>query len=446
MKILLISANRQTSPYPVYPLGLDYVAGAIDARHQTRLCDLLVATRDELGVILEEFIPDVIGVSCRNIDNTDYSAPLSFWMAYKELVTWLRQRSSAVIVLGGCGFTMMPEAFLRETGADFGIAGEGERFALLLDALAAGHDPATCAGVILPGKKAVLPPPWPGIKRRLMTAGDHGRYYLRNGGMLNLQTKRGCVFRCSYCSYPRIEGGKHRLFDPADVASEAKRLAAAGAKYLLFTDSAFNSDIDHSLAVARALQREELAIPWGAFFAPLPLPTGYFSTMRAAGCKHIEFGSESLSDAMLRSYRKPFSAADVFSAHEQAMEAGLRVAHYFLFGGVGESRQTVAETLDNLEKLRQTVFFLFTGVRVYPGAALYDQAILDGQVTAGDNLAEPLFYRPEAISLEEIMALVGQRAAGKSNWLAGSGSSQDEITARLYARGLTGPLWEFLLQ
>lgn len=474
MKILLISANRQISPYPVYPLGLDYVAGAIADKHQVRIFDLLAASRDELGSLIADFVPDVIGVSCRNIDNTDYTAPMSFWTEYKELVAWLRARatqpqatqSRAVIVLGGCGFTMMPEVFLRETGADFGVVGEGERFALLLDALVAGRDPAACEGVIAPGKELAPPPPWLGMtRRRFMPHDGQRQYYLNHGGMLNLQTKRGCAFRCSYCSYPRIEGGRHRLFDPAAVASEAKRLETAGAKYLFFTDSAFNSDIVHSLAVAQALCQEKLSIPWGAFFAPLHLPAGYFAAMRAAGCRHIEFGSESLSDTMLLSYRKPFSTADVFVAHEQALAAGLRVAHYFLFGGVGESRQTLVETLDNLKKLQRTVFFLFTGVRVYPGTALYDAAVAANQVTAGDSLPEPVFYQPETIGLEEIAAFVRERAAGKSNWLSGSGSGaggstgsfagdsaggsgdlQEEITAKLYARGFTGPLWEFLIQ
>ena len=32
MKVLLISANTLKEPYPVYPLGLDYVAGAIAER------------------------------------------------------------------------------------------------------------------------------------------------------------------------------------------------------------------------------------------------------------------------------------------------------------------------------------------------------------------------------------------------------------------------------
>jgi radical SAM superfamily enzyme YgiQ (UPF0313 family) len=447
MNILLIAANRLTLPYPVYPLGLDYVAGAIADNHQVRICDLLIATEEELARIIEEFSPQVIGISCRNIDNTDYSGPVSFLADYKELVACLRRRTRAIIVLGGCGFTIMPEAFLEATGADFGIIGEGERFALFLDAFAAGSDPSLCEGVIAPKQKAILPAPWPGQPRRLFPADDgHHHYYLRHGGMLNLQSKRGCAFRCSYCSYPRIEGGRHRLFEPAAVAREAKSLQAAGAKYLFFTDSAFNSDIAHSLAVARALQNEKLSIPWGAFFAPLSLPADYFATMRAAGCKHVEFGSESLSDSMLKSYRKPFTAADVFTAHRQAREAGLRVAHYFLFGGLGESRQTLYETLDNLEKLKTTVFFLFTGIRLYPGTDLYEDAVMAGQITACDNLAEPVFYQPEAISLAEIGVLIGERAAGKVNWLFGSGAAQDEITAKLYERGFNGPLWEFLVK
>ena len=40
MKVLLISANTLTEPYPVYPLGLDYVAAAIADRHEVRIADM----------------------------------------------------------------------------------------------------------------------------------------------------------------------------------------------------------------------------------------------------------------------------------------------------------------------------------------------------------------------------------------------------------------------
>ena len=72
MKVLLISANILRIPYPVYPLGLDYVAGSLDSRYQTKIADLNdFASPDELETLIREFSPDFVGVSIRNIDNTD---------------------------------------------------------------------------------------------------------------------------------------------------------------------------------------------------------------------------------------------------------------------------------------------------------------------------------------------------------------------------------------
>jgi len=51
--------------------------------------------------------------------------------------------------------------------------------------------------------------------------------------MLNLQTKRGCPFKCVYCTYPAIEGDRFRFYAPRGSSREtAKTLQEAGAKYL----------------------------------------------------------------------------------------------------------------------------------------------------------------------------------------------------------------------
>lgn len=447
VRILLLSPNTLTAPYPVYPLGLDYVAGSLSPAHQVRVADLQVVDRSALGVLLDEFVPEVIGIACRNIDNTDATDPLFLLHGYRELVTWLRQRSSAVLVCGGCGFTIMPERIFAFLGVDYGIVGEGERFGLLVDALAHSRNPADIPGVLIAGN-AATPPPWPGeLTRRLPVQDEQTGYYVRNGGMLNLQTKRGCSFRCLYCPYPRIEGGTHRLVEPEEVARIALGLQAAGARYLFITDSAFNSDIGHSLAVARALRDHGLSIPWGAFFAPINLPTGYFEAMAAAGCRHVEFGTESLADSMLRAYRKPFRPADVLVAHRQARAAGLHVAHYFLLGGPGESAATVAESLVHIEQLDKAAFFFFIGIRIYPGTGLYDQALAEGQIDRDTDLLQPVFYRPDAIDREAIQALVTDRAAGRKNWVVGSGGPVIATTVQtLHQRGFIGPLWEYLVR
>lgn len=446
MRVLLISPNTLTVPYPVYPLGLDYVAGSIGPEHELARFDLNCASLDELARLIAEFAPEVIGLACRNIDNTEAGAPKYFLEQLHELVLWLRARCQAVIVCGGSGFTIMPEAVLAALEADFGIIGEGERFGLLVEALARGDDPAALPGVLRPNGPVRIPPPWPGLRQRRMAPLPQVAFYAQqHGGMLNLQTKRGCSFRCVYCPYPHIEGRSHRLIPPESVAQTALELEAAGARYIFITDSAFNSHPGHSRAVARAFRASGLRIPWGAFFAPLAPESGYFALMAEAGCKHVEFGTESMSGAILRNYRKPFQPADVFAAHRAARAAGLHVAHYFLLGGPGENAATVQESLTAIEELTGAAFFFFIGIRIYPGTEICEMAIQRGQITADTDLRQPVFYKNSAITRDEMEALVVRQARGRLNWLVGAGVDQvAALVARMHAKGMVGPLWEYL--
>lgn len=125
MKVLLLSPNTLSEPYPVYPLGLDYVAGALDARHQLRRYDLNCGDLQGLARLLQDFAPELIGISCRNIDNTEAGSSRFFLDQYSQLVAWLRRHSSAILVCGGAGFTIMPEVVYAALAVDYGIIGEG---------------------------------------------------------------------------------------------------------------------------------------------------------------------------------------------------------------------------------------------------------------------------------------------------------------------------------
>ena len=121
-----------------------------------------------------------------------------------------------------------------------------------------------------------------------------------------------------------------------------------------------------------------------------------------AGLTHVEFGTESMCDTMLHNLQKPFVTADVFQAHQKALDAGLYIAHYFLLGGPGETPETLQETLSGVDQLDKAVFFFFCGIRIYPHTALYDTAVSEGQISASQNLLEPVFYRSPFISDIEI--------------------------------------------
>ncbi|MDA8142294.1 MAG: cobalamin-dependent protein, partial [Desulfobacteraceae bacterium] len=414
MKVLLISANTVVEPYPVYPLGLDYVAGAIADRHEVRCLDLNVQTDGAaLAGAIREFDPQIIGISLRNIDNTDARRPTEYMEHYQQLCRLVRQCTAVPIVLGGSGFTIFPKETMALLEADFGIVGEGEQLAALLLALETGRSPEGLPGVMVGTTAAQLSRPWAqAVARRFDPQADHLGFYLRQGGMLNLQSKRGCPFRCIYCSYPHIEGRVMRSEPVERIAAEAIQLQEAGARYLFITDSAFNADITHSLAVARAFKQYGLTIPWGAFFAPITVPADYFEAMAACGLKHVEFGTESLTDPVLEAYGKPFRRQQVKAAHQAAVGAGLHVAHYFLFGGPGETEQTLEESLSHIDKLEKTVLFLFCGMRIYPHTTLFEIALRLGQIVATQNLMAPIFYQPPDISLSKIAEQLDAHAQG----------------------------------
>jgi radical SAM superfamily enzyme YgiQ (UPF0313 family) len=271
-------------------------------------------------------------------------------------------------------------------------------------------------------------------------------WYLARGGILGLQTQRGCPFHCVYCSYPTLEGSASRAF-ARPAAERARRLVEAGARHLTVTDSVFNARPGHALAVADAFREASIGVPWGAFLAPTAPPPGFFERLAASGFTHAEFGTESLSDAMLPRIGKSFRRSHAVAAHRAARAAGIHVAHFLLFGGPGESAETVEETLEAASALEGAAFFVFCGMRVYPGTGLWRRAVEEGQLDPRTDLLDPAWYRPSAIGLDEIESRVRAHAARHPSWLVGDGAGevQDRV-ARLHARGRTGPLWEWLAE
>lgn len=448
MNVLLISANTLTTPYPVYPLGLDAIAGALAPRHNVQIADMnVIHDQAALAALINTFAPHIIGLSLRNVDNTDAAAPQGFMDQYQAIIDVVRGCSQSPIVLGGSGFTLFPREMMRALKADYGIMGEGERLALLVDAIQARTNIDAIPGVLRQTSSPSFPPPWEKpLKPRFDPHAGHLDFYLRRGGMLNLQTKRGCPFRCVYCTYPHIEGRRIRRFSPESVAAAAVNLQAAGAKYLFIVDAVFNSDYEHGLAVARAFRKAGLSIPWGAFFAPTRPPPDYYKHLAEAGLTHVEFGTEALCDKMLVALGKPFRKKHVFTAHECAREAGLYTAHYFLMGGPEENAESLDETLKEIENLDHSVFFFFCGVRIYPGTALRETAFKQDLITEEQNLVDPVFYQSPGVSEPEIVQRVQTRANGRLNWVIGAGGEgMAKIMARMYARGFTGPLWEHLI-
>ncbi|HAD04617.1 MAG TPA: B12-binding domain-containing radical SAM protein, partial [Desulfuromonas sp.] len=81
-RIFCLSSNITTEPYPVYPLGMAIIAGALSrAGHEVRQFDFLAAGKSEEALVaaVADFAPDGICLSLRNIDNVDSFSAESAW-------------------------------------------------------------------------------------------------------------------------------------------------------------------------------------------------------------------------------------------------------------------------------------------------------------------------------------------------------------------------------
>ncbi len=452
MRILLVSVNRLRFPYPVYPVGLDYVAARISPPHEVRILDLCPLephqVDDAVASAVTDFRPGAVGLSLRNIDNTDGTRVEAYVCQAQRIVNRVRAVSRVPVILGGAGFAIFPAELMRELDADYGIVGEGEGLPDLLEALAAGRAPEGGPGVAT--RECPSPPRgarYVAARRPLVTTGLNPamKWYIRNGGVLGMQTAAGCGSRCTYCTYPMIDGEWRARFPGLVAAGQALHLERAGARFIFLTDSVFNGDEAHALSVASAFQESGLRTPWAAMFAPVSPTDGFYATMAAGGCTHVEFGTEALSDTMLERFRKPFRREDVVRAHRAAREAGLHVAHFFLLGGPGETADTVQESLRAAEELEGAVHFTFCGVRIYPGTEIERVARAEGQIGPDQSLLEPVYYRPPGLPPEALEELVHRHAAGRRRWVIGDGSGRTgAVLARLHQRDHVGPLWEHL--
>lgn len=406
-RVLLVSTNRERQPYPVVPNGLACVASALDgAGHQVRFLDLCFE-RDPAAAATDavrDFVPDVIGVSVRNIDNSDAIALRHYTPEARDVLRAMRRTApGAQVIAGGAAFGVAPEALFRDLGVDYAVAGDGERASVgLVDALSAGIPVESLPGVVRerngtvvftpPGEDAdldSLPPP--ALHRWI----DLARYQ-RHGATIPIQTKRGCVYKCVYCTYRNVEGWGYRTRDPELVTDEIQELKRkAGVHHFDFVDSTFNSPPGHALQVCQAIARRKLGVQLDTTnFTPAVASDELLAAMKVAGFRSLGITAESASDAVLEKLEKGFNAAKVREVAHRVERHGIRTLWIFLVGGPGETPRTLEETLAFAAwRLgRGDAVYLTVGLRIYPGTTLHRIAIAEGVVPAGSSLLDPAFY------------------------------------------------------
>ncbi|GAA4233578.1 B12-binding domain-containing radical SAM protein [Actinomadura meridiana] len=454
MRVLLIATNREARPSYAVPAGVAYLQTAlVEAGHEARILDLCFEPDERLAPVVAEAVagyrPGLIGISVRNIDNETYLRYRGNLGDVKLVVDTCRASSSAPIVLGGSAFSLMPAEIMRLLDVDLGVNGEGEpAIVAVADALAEGRAPDGAPGLLRRDGDTVTTAP----AARVIDPGSivAPRYFVPDERYFStkvvgpqptygIQTKRGCAFRCSYCPVPSIEGKRFRLRSPKHIVAEMRQVRDhSGVTRFFITDSIFNLPRRHAVAVCEEMVAADLGVTWMAYTNPLQYDDGLTALFRRAGCETLNFGLDAGCDEMLTSLQKDFTEADIVNATACARRSGVRIVHSLLLGGPGETKDTVARTLDTMHRCPPDVLTIAFGIRVYPQTPLWESLGGDGQ-RADVDMLQALFYVDEALGqadCEAILTMIEQFIADHPRILVRMNFDPERLAAEVAGSSL----------
>lgn len=469
--VVLINSNEMRPP--VAPLALDYIGDRLaGAGYPVHLVDLSFETDAEQAIrsCLHNLDPIAVGVTFRNTDDCYLASGAWFVPRLFEIIHTLRETTDAPIVLGGCGLSIFPEEILRACKADFIIAGDGEEaFLSLVRGLENGEGPAAVPGLVWgdqSGRIVAHPPARPADLHVPSTRGiiDNARYF-REGGMGNVETRRGCPHRCIYCADPVAKGAVVRCRGPAEVSDEIQTLYGRGVDVLHVCDGEFNVPPDYALAICEEITRRGLGerLRWYCYATVHPFSADLAAAMRRAGCVGINFGVDSGCDRMLCALRRGYRRDAIAEAVRHCRANGITVMLDMLIGGPGENATTVADSIAYLKSVGADRIGAATGLRVYPRTPLAaivrrqglmaDNPNLRGVVEDNGDLLRPVFYLDRNIG-DDPFALVNDLIAGDERFFPPPRSrdapsynyNDNRLLETAITAGHRGAFWDILRQ
>ena len=413
--LTLINSNRMTPP--IGPLGLEYIAGAAaEVGIDVDVLDLCMTYggEDALAGYFATRQPDLVGISFRNVDDCFWPSGQWFVPDLARTVRTVRTLTDVPIVLGGVGLSIFPRRIFKYTGADFVIHGDGESaiIALYTEVHGGRRRFDRVDGLIWRDEDGlhVNPPAWP-EDLSLPPARDaiDNASYFKLGGQAGVETKRGCDRECIYCADPLAKGTRLRVRPPSEVADEFESLLAQGVDVLHLCDGEFNIPVDHAMAVCDELIDRGLGdrVQWYTYMAVVPFDDALADAMCRAGCVGINFTSDAAAESMLRTYRHAHRREHVAEAVRLCRRRGIAVMLDLMLGGPGETPETLADTLDFVQRIDPDCAGAALGIRVYPGTPIAEIIAAQGPIDINPglrrkyegqiNFFKPTFYISPAL-------------------------------------------------
>lgn len=402
--------EKQSSLAP--PLGLIYINSSLkQAGYKTRVIDIL----------FDRQLNQIKGLDTKGGIYL-ISFPTALFNQVKEIISIIRQRDPESFIIGGGPHpSASKEKTLEELDIDLVALGESEIAIVdIVKTVEIDGDFSNVLGIIyrdVHGKIAKtgdrpfienlddLPIPDP-------SEFPMDQYFALKGYReMSVYTSRGCPYRCTFCQPILISlfGPKVRYQSPKKVVDSIEFLVK---KFKLdsfvFTDDTFAFHQDRVVDICKEIITRKIPIIWRCQ-TRVNLSRRTLEYMKKAGCIFVAFGVESGSQKILDNVNKNATVEQAIEVFKNCKELGILTHAYLMVGNLGESRQTIQETIQLIKKIKPFSWNVSISTP-YPGTYLYEYATKNNLLVSRDwskfdhILSSTVGIKHEDLTQEDLVA------------------------------------------
>jgi len=395
MKILFVIYDNESSR-PCVPMGILYIASYIKKHGYEDIHfysqDIYHYSESHLTEYLSKNNFDIVGIGF-----------VAGYFQHKKILKICsainKAKNRPFVVLGGHGPSPLPEFYLKITGADAVVIGEGEiPFLNLVKAIENNNSLKEVksiahrnGGEIIintkePSTKDIETFPYPLVEALPMEHYINPKEFMMENTdrKIYMITGRGCNYTCNFCQ--RIEGGIR--FRPVEaVIDEIKKYIRDYAiTYIIFWDELFMISKKRVYEIAEAILKENININYWCTGRLNIVDGNLMKIMKRSGCSYINYGIEQFDNNALQAMNKKLTEDQIIKGIEITQKEDIYIDFNIIFGNIGDTRQSLKKSLKLLKKYNDFgQLRVIRPVTPYPGSPLYYIAIEKGLITGPED-------------------------------------------------------------
>ena len=290
-------------------------------------------------------------------------------------------------IIGGIHASMLPE----DPGPDFDQVVCGEAETILIDVLSGKKNAPVVHGTRLDNLDDIPVPDFSLIKN------------YEKISTWPVMTSRSCPHHCNFCSVTKMFGKEYRTQSTERVMDEVTSYKKKG--WIFFVDDNFTAIPSRSHKLLDQMIKYRVNHLWTAQVrVDAAKDITLVRKMRAAGCRIVFIGLESINPGSLQKMKKHQNVDDINKALSIFQKEGIQVHGMFMLGNDPDTKEIFQATSSFCRK-NALSYAQYSVLTPLPGTELYDDIVSQGRLLHKNwSLYDGLHvvFKPKQMSPEEL--------------------------------------------